>query len=319
MEESLTSKADSAQSRTAAGRACQICGAGETVELSISAVLRYWTCSKCFYSEKIPVGRNAHDDFVSSQAAYYENPSANPFLEPASLQKERMAQKSKIARKYIGTGSAILEVGPGGGSFLRWARDNGYECVACEHSSIVSNKLRALGFDVAQGEFEKADFGILYDAVFSFHIIEHVESPERHLAKAFAIVRPGGYMIVATPNAASWQQRLFPKLSFNFDAAHLHVLSPQSLGILAARAGWSVEERKTPEYTMNLLRFISKIVRKVRGEDENLTAGKYSSLGAGGRADAVIAIIARLTAPFRYLQSLLGGGNEVLIVLRKPS
>lgn len=300
------------------GISCKICSSEKLRPLEVNPDLIYHLCADCDYCEKIPALSNAYADFIASQAAYYENPSINPFSEPKLLIKEKMDRKASIALRHIPSGSSILEIGPGDGSFLAWAESRGYGCTACEHSPVLGERLRERGFLVMEGEFEKMPFDSAYDAICSFHIIEHVGAPHDHVNKAYELTRPGGYMILATPNAASWQQRLFPRLSPNFDAAHLHVLSPKSLTKLAEIAGWEVVQSMTPEYTSGWLRVASKLLRKARKEDEGVTAGKYANASAGGRGAKAIALIAWLTWPLRYVQSKLGGGNEVLLVLRKP-
>ncbi len=38
------------------------------------------------------------------------------------------------------------------------------------------------------------------DVVFAMHVIEHIERPERMLAEVYRVLRPGGMLILATPN-----------------------------------------------------------------------------------------------------------------------
>lgn len=299
--------------------ACKVCDSRRVKEIGVQRDLTYFCCPECFYCEKKPELGSAHADFIASQATYYEDPSADPFSEPGLIQKEKMDQRVSIAGRYLAPGGRLLEVGPGSGAFLSWARSEGYRGTACEQSSVLSSALRARGFEVIQGEFEQLTMDDAYDAVFSFHIIEHVVSPLSHLQRALSLTRPGGHLVVATPNAASWQQRLFPALSANFDTAHLHVLSPKSLKILGRKAGWDVVTHTTPENSSGWLRFASKLIRRMRGEDESLTAGKYANMSAeSGRMTTFIRIFAAISYPFRKLQSLAGSGNEVVVVFRKP-
>ncbi len=299
---------------------CKVCDLPRVKKIALQANLAYFCCSNCLYCEKQPESGSVHADFVTSQQAYYEDPLVDPFSEPESVIAEKIKSRIAVTKKYIASGSSILEVGPGSGKFLNWAIEAGYDCTACEQSSILTTSLRARGFNVLKGEFEQVSLEGVFDAICSFHIIEHVESPAMHFEKALRLTRPGGYMIVATPNAGSWEQRLFPVLSANFDSAHLHVLSKKSLAILSSKAGWDIVDLATPEISSGWLRIVSKIIRRVRKEDESLTAGKYSDLSASsGRASSILRAWSIASAPLRAVQSLSGGGNEIMMVLRKPN
>lgn len=58
------------------------------------------------------------------------------------------------------------------------------------------------------------------DLMAATEIIEHLLSPERFLMQARRILKPGGYMLLSTPNLASWFNRLyllFGKTPPNYD------------------------------------------------------------------------------------------------------
>jgi hypothetical protein len=148
-------------------------------------------------------------------------------------------------------------------------------------------------------------------------VIEHVRDPMAHLAKAFSAVRPGGVAFVATPNARSWEQCIPGHLSPNYDSAHLRVFSRGSLSKLAQDAGWQVQEVHTPEFTMGWLRVLSKILRRVKGEHEERTAGKYSGILTRNQRGAY-RFLNLVTMPVRAIQARLGGGNELFFILLKP-
>jgi 2-polyprenyl-3-methyl-5-hydroxy-6-metoxy-1,4-benzoquinol methylase len=299
---------------------CNICSSRSVREQIVQPGLVYLCCSDCFYCEKKPELETIGADYVASQATYYENPEVDPFLEPQVVLNEKMRDRIGIAAAYLKANDRILEVGPGRGSFLAWAQSQSYACTACEQSLTLSSALRAKGFDIIEGEFEQLSITGQYDAVFSFHIIEHVTSPLAHLRQAMKLTKPGGYLILATPNAASWQQRLFPALSANFDTAHLHVLSEKSLGLLGEAAGWQPVRHSSAENVMGWLRLASKLLRRTRGEDESSTAGKYANLGASSdRVSMLIRLFALISSPLRWLQARLGGGSEVFVVFRKTA
>lgn len=310
-------EAQEARASDTGSNVCSICGHAGLTVLQIAENLTYDVCGNCGVCRK-HVQHSALQDFEYSQNAYYEDTKEDPFAEPVAVMHERMARRAGIMRRFIEAGTSALEIGPGGGQVAEWLMQRECRYLSCEISTDLTEKLSARNIPVIHGEFEKLDFAEAYDMVLSFHTIEHIPRPEAQLEKAFSIVKPGGWFIIATPNAKSWQQRLFPLLSPNFDFGHLHVFSRDSLKIMAENAGWRVHSFTTSEYTSDWLRIVSKLLRRYRGEDEVSSAGKYSRMAASGAAGRVITAIAAVTMPFRKAQSLLQGGNEIVVVLQKP-
>ncbi|APX91417.1 hypothetical protein BV394_16135 (plasmid) [Brevirhabdus pacifica] len=297
---------------------CTVCGQGPLDSIDATESLRYFACSHCGLCIKQVRDGGQREDFELGQASYYEDEEVDPFQEPTAIRKERAARRAQVLSSYVVPGRKVLEIGPGGGQLADWIVAQGAEYTGCEHSQVLTQKLRERGLNVSQGEFETLAFPEQVDLVLSFHIIEHVPEPLAQIEKAFEVTRPGGHFILGTPNAKSWEQRMLPRLSANFDIGHLHVFSPESLRIMAQEAGWTVERVWTSEYTSDWLRLVTKTLRRLKGEDEVASAGKYSRAASSGRVDAIISGISTITAPFRKLQAGLRGGNEIIMVLRKP-
>ena len=301
-----------------AGRTCPVCSSVNWTSLSIQIDLAYTCCRSCGHCEKIPQSGSARGDFEASQTEYYDNASIDAFVELQYVEREKNTLRSSLAVAYVQPSSSVLEIGPGGGSFLKWLQAAGHRVTASEHSPAITNTLRRHGFDVIQGEFERVEINKQFDAVFSFHIIEHVVDSLKHLQRSYEIVRPGGILILATPNAHSIQQRLIPKLSVNFDAAHLRVFSPKSLKLLSRSAGWTVVKAISYESPTGWLRLFARILRILRGEDTSHTAGKYSKATTNNKiAEIAIRIFAIISLPLRYAQSKTLTGSEFIVVLKK--
>lgn len=298
---------------------CPICGHGGLVVLEVASHLRYDVCGNCGVCIKHVESASAQEDFASSQNAYYEETIEDPFAEPSAIMRERLAHRARVLQRFIKPGSSVLEIGPGGGQVADWLLRNNCDYLGCEISKELTKRLKARGIPVVNNDFEMLPSVDAFDLVLSFHTIEHVPEPQSQLTKAFSIVKPGGFFIIATPNARSWEQRLFSRLSANFDVGHLHVFSPRSLVMMAEAAGWQVHASSTSEYTSDWLRILSKVLRRFRNEDEVASAGKYSRMAASGGADRAISLISAVTAPLRLVQASLGGGNEIVLVLQRPN
>lgn len=298
---------------------CRSCDSAQVRQVHIREKLAYFVCSTCGHCEKLQLDDPNLDSFEEAQTKYYGDETAifNAALSP--FEKEVLTLRCHVAGEHFAPGSHVLEVGPGAGQFLAWLKSIGFQVTAAEHSPQLASRLTAdLATDVIVGEFETMELPTgTFDAFCSFHVIEHVRSPELHLQKAHNVVQPGGVALVATPNARSWEQRIPGLLSPNFDSAHLRIFSPRSLQRLARACGWQVRQCLTPEYSTGWLRIASKIVRRVRGQDEEKTAGQYAARSSAAMAPIASAIQIG-SMPLRYVQQRMGGGNEIFLVLRKP-
>lgn len=301
-------------------RHCPVCGGHDLKLTALSRRPTYYSCNDCGHNFIKLETNNQKEKFAEAQSQYYGEESILLDYGLSTFEDEIMRVRFGVLRKFLRQPSKVIEVGPGAGHVLKWLADSGLQVTAVEHSSILSKQLASrLNLSVINAEFETHDFGqAAFDAFCSFHVIEHVSDPLVHLSKALEIVRPGGLAFVATPNATSWEQRVAPALGPNFDAAHLHIFSPESLTRACKKIGWEVVLLETPESAGGWARVLSAFVRVVRKEDASRTAGKYAR-SPSTIIKAVAGIFQFVTVPIRCLQRRLGAGNEIFVVLRKPN
>ncbi|MEE9905285.1 MAG: class I SAM-dependent methyltransferase [Chlorobium sp.] len=296
---------------------CEACGARNIRLVTLRPDLAYWCCRECGHC-LIDLKDGLEAGFDAAQIQYFGSGSLLLQEVPAVFEREILNERKRLAYNYIPPSSHVVEVGPGSGFFARLLKGQGHHVELVEHSSDLAEALgRQLCVPMHIGEFEKAVLsGGAADVFCSFHVIEHVKDPLAHLRTGLAAVRPGGIGLIATPNARSWQQNLFVGLSPNFDSAHLRVFSKASLRRYTKLSGWLIESEFTPEYTSGWLRVLSKALRKIKGEDEEGTAGMYAA--PSPKLSAVYRLAAILSWPIRQLQVRFGGGNEIFLVLRRP-
>lgn len=103
-------------------------------------------------------------------------------------------------------GARILDVGAGEGYFCKLAAERGYRVEACDLDSRLF-KLPEIPFhqaDLSQGlPLPDASF----DAVVSIEVLEHLENQARFMSEVLRVTRPGGTVILTTPNILSLPSR----------------------------------------------------------------------------------------------------------------
>lgn len=131
----------------------------------------------------------------------------------------------------------LLEMGCGPGHFLERAR----QVVPCvygiEYNDPAAREARAKGLRVFT-DSEQVPAGV--DAVFCFHVLEHVADPVELLGRLMSYVKPGGRIGLSVPNQAGPLRFLDP-CAMNMPPHHATRWQVQALRALAARVGARVE------------------------------------------------------------------------------
>ena len=158
----------------------------------------------------------------------------------------------RIAAALQRTPSAIklLDVGCSSGAFLLTARRLGFHTEGVEPSADAAQTARNAGLSVFTGYLEQARFAeTAFDAITLIEIVEHLRDPLALLQECARILRPGGVVLVTTPNAQSWTARAmgarWAGFSLNNMGGHISFFNVPSMRLLAARSGLEVHHVET--------------------------------------------------------------------------
>jgi SAM-dependent methyltransferase len=171
--------------------------------------------------------------------------------------------RAEAIMAFAGHGETVFDVGCGGGHLLYQLRGRFNRLVGLEYSAHrleqAKLNLSGLNFTALQGSVEamtEVDSNSV-ECMVSADTIEHV--PDVYLASAemFRVLRPGGRLIINTPNVASLKRRAlllagrFPSTSQRneglggdvlFDGGHLHYFTFRSLALLLERSGFKMQQ-----------------------------------------------------------------------------
>jgi 2-polyprenyl-3-methyl-5-hydroxy-6-metoxy-1,4-benzoquinol methylase len=202
----------------------------------------------------------------------------------------------------------LLDVGCGNGRFLGLAAGIGWDAEGIDPDPNAVAAGQAAGLNVSQGDLSTNRESEPFDAITLSHVIEHVPQPRDELELVFELLRPGGTVWVATPNAVGVGRRLFRRNWFGLDPPrHLAIFSPAALVAAMTRAGFVDVKVRRPELHV-FRRYVAPWSSALARGEKPFAAGRPSRLvlTAAVIADRVSFHLPRLA-------------DELVVTGRRPS
>lgn len=158
---------------------------------------------------------------------------------PIDLGQGAVAERTKgkqIALGLVppGAGRRALDVGAREGHQTRWLRTRGYDVTSIDLTSSFEG---CLAVDVNEGlPFEDDSFDLLWCS----EVLEHLKEPARAFDEFRRVVRPGGEIVLTTPNSYAWLFRFLALFGLTPERIqrpdHLHFFNISALRTLAPDA-----------------------------------------------------------------------------------
>lgn len=203
--------------------------------------------------------------------------------------------------------SRVLDVGCGSGSLVESLRDLGWDAEGIDTDPKAIEAGRSRGLPVRVGGIEEMGYSAgSFDAITSNHVVEHVHDPLALLQECCRLLKPGGTLIMATPNSGGWGHQRFSRHWYALDPPrHVFLFNRRNFARMFELAGFSEIRVTTNTRAARTILSVSRMFE--RGED--LGAGYGTKWRAAGVA---YQFRERWSHTFSGQQ-----GEEILCVARK--
>jgi SAM-dependent methyltransferase len=181
---------------------------------------------------------------LSFAAHQYESPAYYTIAtaDPAAIEREWGFRWRYVLQRIrrLHPGARLLDVGAGNGYFVHLARQE--------------FGLDAHGVEISQAEIDFAGrvFGVAlqrpedlppagdFDVLTSFNVLEHVEQPLQLLERMLAHLRPGGLLVLTTPNPGCIHRRVKGLKDWGMvdPPHHINLFTREALEEAMTRAGF---------------------------------------------------------------------------------
>jgi SAM-dependent methyltransferase len=114
-----------------------------------------------------------------------------------------------LLRKHVTWPLPTLDLASGSGAFLARLRDHGFtdlDAGEIDERSFAFPDLKPRHVDLNLDFASQIDRR--YGLISALEILEHLDSPRHFLKQVHALLQPGGYLLLSTPNIANWAGRL---------------------------------------------------------------------------------------------------------------
>lgn len=233
-------------------------------------------CDEC--GTAVTEGRSPAEAHRLHTGGAYASPSpaVDRILEPLRRVGERA---SLAAIGSLPPNAAVLDLGAGDGRMLRMLKRHGFAVSGVEPFAPTADS----GLGIERTTLEDADVPPeSADVVLLWHVLEHLEKPERALTVASRALRRDGRLVVSVPSIDSLQARVGGGRWFHLDVPrHAVHFSRVGLARLLERNGLRVVGMRSAVIDQNLLGMTQTLLnlltvernvgfRALKGDHENV-------------------------------------------------
>ncbi|MCS7024958.1 MAG: class I SAM-dependent methyltransferase [Bryobacteraceae bacterium] len=215
----------------------------------------------------------------------------------------------------------ILDVGCGGGLFLRMLHERGLPAIGLDLSAAAAGVtwrrqgVPAVCASLAQAPFAPATFSLIT----MFHVLEHLYDPASYVDEARKLLRPSGRLIVQVPNIDCWQFFLAGENWNGLDIPrHLIHFKSKDVEALLEDCGFEILRRKYFSWRDNpaglattLAPGLDPMSRRIRARAESPRLRLIK--------DLLYFALVLASIPFTAMEAAVRQGSTIMVEARRKS
>jgi SAM-dependent methyltransferase len=152
-------------------------------------------------------------------------------------------RRAKRFRQHI-KNMDVLEIGSGTGEFLNYCRSFQPGSVLGVETSEYASRIakEKYNVDIINSSIEGFSTVKKFDAIFMFHVIEHVQDPKNIISTLKILLKPNGVLIMETPNCESFEKKFYREYWAGWSVPfHTFIFSPKALTDISNDCGLQVK------------------------------------------------------------------------------
>jgi SAM-dependent methyltransferase len=244
-----------------------------------SALADIVRCSNCGHAqlERMPT------DAELGEA--YGDAASEDYIAEAAGQRETARRALERIERHTGGPGAVVDLGCWVGFLLAEARERGWRTLGVEPSEFASEYARREnGLDVLTGDLLTAPVPEgEWDAVVLGDVIEHLPRPGEALDRIAVLLKPGGVVYLALPDAGSRLARLMGARWWSVLPTHVHYFTRDSMAALLRRHGFDPLVASTAPKAFSVRYYLDRI----GGYSRPLGRALVGAASAAGVADSM--------------------------------
>jgi 2-polyprenyl-3-methyl-5-hydroxy-6-metoxy-1,4-benzoquinol methylase len=220
---------------------CRICHKNDWQPVLVKNNYSIARCRACGTQQVTPVPPLCKLFEHYQDSTYFRGEEAQGYASYADMHKvlrRQFVRRLALLARQLPARGHLLDFGCADGYFLELARAVAWRIAGVELSRDMIHQAQSrLGVPIAATltEVRAADF----DAISMWEVIEHLPDPVGQLRALLDRLRPGGVLMLSTPNTGHWQARHSPAEWDSYrPPSHLFFFTEETLRTTLAQAGF---------------------------------------------------------------------------------